>query len=441
MRRKKRVHFLFGLFIGFLFGIRPCAAQYFANFQTNIISGVLSNWSGDYSVGNTNFGDVLQIQGGGVLAALSGGFGYVGTTIGSSNNSVVVSGAGSIWSNASVVVGVAGAANSLVISNGGMVLDGTSDFSFGYLGQQVSSSNNTALVTDVGSVWSNRDGLLVGTFSAGNSLVISNGGHVLCSTSIVGNFNSSNSNNRVLVTGSNSLWQNDGSIAIGGNGCSLIISNGGTVICGGANSAGTSNSTRVVNGGIWRSIGRFGRIHIGEPTQGGDVGSGNSLVVDGGTVEASNLFVACNNLIELDSGAIAVTNAGATGLLEVHGNLVVNEGVLLADTLVISNSCASLVHTGGTLIVSNVILDPNAFRILSVNRQNNDLLITWLMGPGATNALQVSAGAAGGGFNTNTFSDIFVVTNNATAGTPTNYLDVGAATNVPARYYRARLSL
>ena len=37
------------------------------------------------------------------------------------------------------------------------------------------------------------------------------------------------------------------------------------------------------------------------------------------------------------------------------------------------------------------------------------------------------------------FSDIFVVTNNASAGTVTNYLDPGAATNVPARYYRARL--
>ena len=107
----------------------------------------------------------------------------------------------------------------------------------------------------------------------------------------------------------------------------------------------------------------------------------------------------------------------------------------------ITNSCASLIHTGGTLIVGNVVLDPNTFRIVSIARQSNDLLITWMMGPGATNALQASAGSGNGGYNTNGFTDIFVVTNNTMVGTVTNYLDVGGATNTPARYYRARLAL
>ena len=37
----------------------------------------------------------------------------------------------------------------------------------------------------------------------------------------------------------------------------------------------------------------------------------------------------------------------------------------------------------------------------------------------------------------NNFTTIFTVTN--TVGTTTNYLDVGAATNVPTFYYRVRL--
>ncbi len=41
---------------------------------------------------------------------------------------------------------------------------------------------------------------------------------------------------------------------------------------------------------------------------------------------------------------------------------------------------------------------------------------------------------------TNNFTDIFIVTNNTIAGSLTNYLDIGAATNHPSRYYRARLS-
>ena len=58
------------------------------------------------------------------------------------------------------------------------------------------------------------------------------------------------------------------------------------------------------------------------------------------------------------------------------------------------------------------------------------------MGGDKTNALQVAAGDMSGSFTDN-FFDIFTVTN--TVGSVTNYLDLGAATNFPARYYRVRL--
>lgn len=61
--------------------------------------------------------------------------------------------------------------------------------------------------------------------------------------------------------------------------------------------------------------------------------------------------------------------------------------------------------------------------------------VTWTMGAGKTNAAQRAAGN-GGNYNTN-FVDVFVVTN--TVGTVTNFLDVGAAINTPAGYYRIRL--
>jgi uncharacterized repeat protein (TIGR01451 family) len=79
----------------------------------------------------------------------------------------------------------------------------------------------------------------------------------------------------------------------------------------------------------------------------------------------------------------------------------------------------------------------SAFRITSVSRANSDVLITWMTGSGKTNALQVTTGDASGGYDTNSFADIFIVTN--TVGTVTNYLDAGAATTVPARYYRVRV--
>jgi hypothetical protein len=79
----------------------------------------------------------------------------------------------------------------------------------------------------------------------------------------------------------------------------------------------------------------------------------------------------------------------------------------------------------------------SAFRITSVTVTGIDVLINWMTGIGKTNALQWTAGAADGSYNTNSFADLFIVTN--TTGTVTNYLDVGAATNFPARYYRVRL--
>ena len=79
----------------------------------------------------------------------------------------------------------------------------------------------------------------------------------------------------------------------------------------------------------------------------------------------------------------------------------------------------------------------STFRITSVMSTGANLLVTWTMGSGKTNALQVTPGDGSGNFSTNSFADIFTVTN--TIGTVTNYLDLWAATNVPSRYYRVRL--
>ena len=42
-------------------------AQFTANYQTNVISGVVSNWSGNYIVGSNTVFDLLRIDNGGVL--------------------------------------------------------------------------------------------------------------------------------------------------------------------------------------------------------------------------------------------------------------------------------------------------------------------------------------------------------------------------------------
>jgi hypothetical protein len=71
------------------------------------------------------------------------------------------------------------------------------------------------------------------------------------------------------------------------------------------------------------------------------------------------------------------------------------------------------------------------FQITSVVPTNaHDLLITWNTS-GTTNIVQVT----GGSFSTNGFTQ---VTNLIVTTATTNFLDVGATTNRPARYYRIR---
>lgn len=73
----------------------------------------------------------------------------------------------------------------------------------------------------------------------------------------------------------------------------------------------------------------------------------------------------------------------------------------------------------------------SSFRIVSLVAEGGSLRVTWTASVQKTNALQTSSDPV-----TN-YTDIFVVTN--TVFGVTNYLDSGASTNVPARYYRVRL--
>ncbi|HTS18396.1 MAG TPA: hypothetical protein VMP11_12545 [Verrucomicrobiae bacterium] len=599
---QRRPWFMGSLILTLVFTSSFARAQYTANFQTNTINGVSSNWPGLYLVGYTNSSDALLIVNGGAFfssssfvggftggpvltgnnsalvsgsgsawtgnsffclgfsapgntmtvtdgATVSGYFSVIGYQTTSSNNALLITGAGSTWSNTSITVGYLASGNSLTIANGARELglsgaigdgaagssasnnmttvtgtgsqwsetgsiavgitsgnntllvsagahvvagsgfigaqsgqgnatvvtdplsawDNTGSFSVGQLSSSGSSlvvSNgarvsdvdgfvggpdglgfgNNALVTGIGSVWSNSDALVVGETRgsvigvAPGSLVIGNGGMAISPSGVIGE---SSSSNVVWVTDAGSAWNNTGTLTIGdtaGGGNSLVITNGGGVVDStayvGRNSG--SNNVSILAGGVWSNVSLY--VGYGGPA--------NAVQVANGSVLATNLLIGlaagpCNNSLQVHNGGLAiVTNAAHNAVLEVRGGqLLVDGGVVQTDNLVITNSCASLVHTGGTLLAGNVVLNPNLFQITSVSPQSNDMVVTWMMGPGATNALQATTGDASGNYNTNGFTDIFIVTNNPTLGTVTNYLDAGAATNTATRYYRARLGL
>jgi len=233
-----------------------------------------------------------------------------------------------------------------------------------------------------------------------------------------------------------------------------------------------------------------GTLYVGENS-----GSAGTLTVAGGScyvsswVYVSPIDCSVTGIVNITGGSLTVTNSAHNAFLQVNGGtLTLSGGTLRVDTLILTN-CAHFVRTGGTLIYSNVVLDANGdadgdgipngyeqshgldplnagdaaldkdgdgfsslqeylagtdptnkmsfFHVTSVAKEGNNVRVTWMMGPGKTNALQRTTGTGNGSYQTNGFTTIFTVTN--TTGTTTNYLDVGAATNFPSRFYRVRL--
>jgi len=270
----------------------------------------------------------------------------------------------------------------------------------------------------------------------------------------------------VWLTGGQ-IWVTNGAINVGDSGMGwLTISNG------------TCRATEV-------------GVGTGSGSQGTLVMAGGLLSVVSNMV-ASNATCSSQSTIAMSGGTLVVTNATSMAVLEErNGTFTLSGGRLVVDQLVITNACARFIRTGGTMIVGNLVLDPNLsaagdgipngwkqrygldpfdpnlanedadgdgvsnlqeylggtdptnpnstpFRITSITQQGYDVLITWTAVGGKTNVMQASTVASGN--YSNKFADVGpIIIPNGTGLTSTNYLDVGAATNAAARFYRVRL--
>jgi T5SS/PEP-CTERM-associated repeat protein len=285
--------------------------------------------------------------------------------------------------------------------------------------------------------------------------------------------------------------------SIGGDGPMVLgFGNTGTVWITGGQLLMPNATLTNAYGGAGNVVVSNGTAVVAEIYLGVSSNSVGTLTVAGGSVTVYDDLTAGNcgsnaiGSVLLSGGTVSITNVTHTAFIDMRdGTFTVNGGTLIADTLVLTNSCGRFIHNGGTVNVASTDLSPNlsadgdgipngykqqygldpfdptlgskdldgtgftvlqdylagvdptnpaaAFRITSIAPTGNNLLITWRMGPGRTNALQATSGTTNGGYNTNGFADVFIVTN--TVGTATNYLDTGAATNSSPRFYRVRL--
>ena len=364
----------------------------------NAGTAILTTNGGTYNLvlGSNTAANALLITNGGNLQV-----GYttsIGFNAASSNNYVLVNGAGSgaTWaSGQGLALGVSGASNTIIVTNGGIV---TNEFT--YEGQNSTSSNNSVVVTGSNSLVANLGFFYVGYGGGGNQLVISNGGKVTTGAFTVGGpaggvVGAGSSGNSAIVTGSNSLWSNSANLTVGSGGSSntLTISAGGSVVDSNATVGilGTGNSALITgSNSIWRNSGTF--------TLGGTYSS-----------SSSNLLTISNGGVLIDSNG-EIGNGGNFNTVVVTGSnsLWSNTGTLtIGDNGGISNSL--IVNSNGALAASSIVLggSNSSFNTLAISGSGN-----------LTNLTSLTIG--GGGYN-----NTLTVTNALALAPPGSSISVG----------------
>jgi T5SS/PEP-CTERM-associated repeat protein len=332
--------------------------------NTVLVTDSHSTWwnDGPLYVGGSGAGNSLVISKGGFV--YDQGFGDIGDDVSSSNNAVVVTDPDSVWTNEGpLYVGASGAGNTLVISNGGQMIVSSGGQAFDsqvYVGLNSSSSNNLVLVTDPGSLWTNESFLWVGWKGTANGLVISNSGHVVSLYGSIGVWYSS-SNSGVLVTGSGSVWSNLPRLCVGYGGVnnSLFIENGGEVVSHNlilgywegsvGNLVGIDNGILTVTNESGDAIAdvRGGALTINGGTCAVDTllltnGLNSALVFNGGTLTASTLT--------MDNGAIVECAVGTNSRpITVSGDLTLNGTLNIHDAGGLAAGTYTLFTYGGAL--------------------------------------------------------------------------------------------
>src|SRR5207245_582596 len=143
--------------------------------------------------------------------AVRNGHGSLGFDMAGSNNVALITGTGSVWSNAlDLEIGALSGNNQMTVSNGAAVFAA----GHGFIGSATNANANSVTLTDLGTRWLVSTNLYVGSNGAFNRLVVSNGALAGNNNGILGN-GASSSNNSALVTGSGSVWSNRNELTVG----------------------------------------------------------------------------------------------------------------------------------------------------------------------------------------------------------------------------------
>lgn len=188
------------------------------------------------------------------------------------HNYLIVTRGGAVFAE-TIIVGYDGSDNQLVVDNGGYV---QSDEAF--IGVQDKADNNSVHISGMGSVWNNKGDMFIGYKGGECQLTISSGASVYNEGASIGY---RSDDNRAVVSGDKSLWHNHETLYLGGyksgsswvdggTGNSLMVENGGWVMVGDADTNNLPN------------IGTSGGLVVGDASGNAELVAANQSVIDTG---------------------------------------------------------------------------------------------------------------------------------------------------------------
>jgi T5SS/PEP-CTERM-associated repeat protein len=408
------------------------------------------------------------ITNGGTVVDSTGSIGDLNGGSDSHDNSVLVTGSGSVWSNVVLYVGNYGSHNRLRIEDGGKVVS-----PYGYIGY--GNHANQAIVTGNGSAWDIGQRLNIGDGGTSNELYVTSYGRVAVDGPV--QFAWSDYAGRIVVSNSSTLTCRSlqigsyspyatGTLTVEGgvfaatnqtaNGLTWIR-RGGVII----NSGTALFDIVAVTNGSWCVLKFNGGFIDAKATIVSNslqfaVGDGNhsaTFHLSGGTHNFANgiaistnaLLTGCGTIVGtvVNRGRIAISCPG--GALSFGGALT-NDGTIIAHDVATLDFFGPVVNNGvidtfggsayfhAGFINNGTIVDASSFRITTIAQEGADIRVTWTTVGGTTNFVQATEDPC------SNFDDISsVIVASGTGLTSTDYLDAGAATNFPSRFYRIRI--
>jgi outer membrane autotransporter protein len=269
---------------------------------------------------------------------------------------------------------IAGLSNQLNIVNGGGVTNAN-----GNVGISAADSNNTVLVSGTGSHWQNDGSLNIGSAAtnSGNSVTVASGGRVTADTLTIEDNNSFNLNSggTLEMTGSfhveahsNLNWKSGGNLSVGGT-LTGTASASNAVLGQVAVLDQGRHLTLDGSGAVWSHADTNLVIGYGVP--------GSKLTVtDGATLDNADGYIGWgsgigNNVVEVSGAGSTWTNRGGQLYVGTYwsGTNLLNTGS--GNTLTIKDSAWVLVGEGQT----NQLTNPTASGLLVASTNGAELIV------------------------------------------------------------------